>query len=50
LYPENGQTTSFAGYQITNLHEFFMFFVFMAGIASIMLFLLSSKLKNLMEQ
>jgi POT family proton-dependent oligopeptide transporter len=50
LYPENGQTTSFAGYQITNLHEFFMFFVFMAGIASIMLFLLSSKLKSLMEQ
>jgi POT family proton-dependent oligopeptide transporter len=50
LYPENGLTTSFAGYQITNLHEFFMFFVFMAGIASIILFLLSSKLKSLMEQ
>ena len=50
LYPEAGRTTSFAGYQITNLHEFFMFFVFMAGIASIILFLLSKKLKNLMEQ
>jgi POT family proton-dependent oligopeptide transporter len=50
LYPENGKTTSFAGYQITNLHEFFMFFVFMAGIASIILFLLSSKLKSLMDQ
>jgi POT family proton-dependent oligopeptide transporter len=50
LYPENGQTTSFAGYQITNLHEFFMFFVFMAGIASIILFLLSKKLKSLMDQ
>jgi POT family proton-dependent oligopeptide transporter len=49
LYPENGKTTSFLGYQITNLHEFFMFFVFMAGTASIILFLLSKKLKNLME-
>ncbi len=49
LYPENGKATSFAGYQITNLHEFFMFFVFMAGIAAIILFFLSSKLKKLME-
>jgi hypothetical protein len=32
------------------LHEFFMFFVFMAGIASIILFLISNKLKNLMTQ
>ncbi len=50
LYPENGKITSFAGYQISNLHEFFMFFVFMAGIASIILFVISSKLKNLMQQ
>jgi POT family proton-dependent oligopeptide transporter len=50
LYPENGKITSFAGYQISNLHEFFMFFVFMAGIASIILFLISNKLKNLMTQ
>ena len=50
LYPENGKTTSFVGYQITNLHDFFMFFVAMAGAASIILFLLSSKLKKLMEQ
>lgn len=50
LYPENGKTTSFIGYQITNLHEFFMFFVGMAGVASIILFFLSKKLKNLMEQ
>jgi POT family proton-dependent oligopeptide transporter len=49
LYPENGKITSFAGYQISNLHDFFMFFVFMAGLASIVLFFLSSKLKNLME-
>lgn len=49
LYPENGKTTSFIGYQITNLHEFFMFFVFMAGLASLILFFLSSKLKSLMK-
>ena len=50
LYPENGKTTSFIGYTIDNLHDFFMFFVFMAGTASIILFFLSKKLKNLMEQ
>ena len=50
LYPENGKITSFAGYQISNLHEFFMFFVLMAGTASIILFFISKKLKNLMTQ
>jgi len=50
LYPENGKTTSFAGYQITNLHDFFIFFVIMAGTASIILFLISKQLKNLMTQ
>lgn len=50
LYPEPGKPTAFAGWEITNLHDFFMFFVGMAGIASIILFLLSKKLKNLMEQ
>jgi POT family proton-dependent oligopeptide transporter len=49
LYPEKGKVTSFAGYHITNLHEFFMFFVFMAGVASLILFFLSKKLKGLME-
>ena len=53
LYPENVngniKVTSFAGYQITNLHDFFMFFVFMAGLASIILFLISKQLKNLMN-
>jgi POT family proton-dependent oligopeptide transporter len=49
LYPENGKVTSFAGYQITNLHEFFLFFVMTAGVASIILFFLSNKLKGLME-
>jgi len=50
LYPENGKVTSFAGYQITNLHDFFMLFVAVAGIASIILFFISTKLKNLMTQ
>jgi POT family proton-dependent oligopeptide transporter len=50
LYPENGKVTSFAGYSISNLHEFFMFFVFMAGTASIILFFISKQLKNLMAQ
>jgi POT family proton-dependent oligopeptide transporter len=49
LYPENGKSTSFMGYQITNLHEFFMFFVMMAGTASIILFFLSRKLQKLMN-
>jgi len=48
LYPENGKTTSFLGYHMSNLHDFFMLFVFMAGIASLILFLLSSKLKRMM--
>jgi len=49
LYPENGKTTTFLGYHMNNLHDFFMLFVFMAGIASLILFLLSSKLKKMMQ-
>jgi POT family proton-dependent oligopeptide transporter len=49
LYPENGKTTSFLGYRMSNLHDFFMLFVFMAGIAAVILFLLSSKLKKMMN-
>ncbi|MEN9919874.1 MAG: hypothetical protein RL662_2310 [Bacteroidota bacterium] len=40
---------SFLGYKISNLYDFFMLFVFMAGIASIILFLLSKKLVKMME-
>ncbi|MFM2439433.1 MAG: hypothetical protein RLZ16_430 [Bacteroidota bacterium] len=50
LYPENGKVTSFVGIEIASLYDFFMFFVAMAGVASIILFILSKKLKNLMEQ
>ena len=50
LYPENGKTTSFLGYQMSNLHDFFMLFVFMAGAASIILFLLTMRLQKMMKE
>ena len=49
LYPSEGKTTSFLGYQISNLHEFFMLFVVMAGIAGIILLVLSNRLKKMMH-
>ena len=49
FYPD-GKTTSFLGYEISNLYDFFMLFVGMAGLASLILFLLSSKLKKMMHQ
>lgn len=48
LYPENGKTTSFLGYQMHNLHDFFMLFVFMAGVAALVLFLLTRRLQKMM--
>jgi POT family proton-dependent oligopeptide transporter len=48
LYPNEGKTTSFLGYQMHNLHEFFMLFVFMSGIAALTLFLLTKKLQKMM--
>lgn len=49
LYPSAGKTTSFLGYQMTTLYDFFMLFVFMVGIAALILFLLSKKLRQLMH-
>lgn len=49
LYPENGKTTHFLGYQMNNLYDFFMLFVVMAGIAGIILLLLSKKLQKMMH-
>lgn len=49
LYPSNGRTTSFLGYQMTNMNEFFMLFVFMSGTAAVILFLISIKLKKMMH-
>ncbi|MFT3703720.1 MAG: peptide MFS transporter [Agriterribacter sp.] len=48
LYPDNGKTTNFLGYQMHNLYDFFMLFVFMAGIAALVLFLLTRKLQRMM--
>lgn len=48
LYPD-GKTTYIAGFAITNLYDFFMMFVVMAGVASAILFVLASRLKKMME-
>ena len=40
---------TFAGFTIHNLFEFFMVFVFLCGFASILLFLLTPKLKKMMH-
>jgi POT family proton-dependent oligopeptide transporter len=49
LYPENGVVKNFIGFQITDLYDFFMIFVAMAGIASVILFILSSRLLKMMH-
>jgi POT family proton-dependent oligopeptide transporter len=49
LYPENGKTTSFLGYEMTDLHGFFMLFVVMSGVAALILFLLTKWLQRLMQ-
>ena len=48
LYPDN-KSTSFLGYTMNNLYDFFMLFVVMSGIAAIVLFFLSKKLEKLMH-
>ena len=49
LYPEKGKVTSFLGYKMENLYDFFMLFVFMSFIAAILLFLMSKKLQRMMQ-
>lgn len=49
LYPSGGKTTSFLGYQMNSMYDFFMLFVFMAGAASIILFLISKQLQKMMH-
>ncbi|MFP5043052.1 peptide MFS transporter [Parasediminibacterium sp. JCM 36343] len=49
LYPDN-KTTNFLGiYEMSNLYSFFMLFVFMAGIASVILFFLTRLLQKMMR-
>lgn len=49
LYPEKGKITSFLGYSMHNLYDFFMLFVIMAGVASAILFLLTRQLQKMMH-
>jgi proton-dependent oligopeptide transporter, POT family len=49
LYPDGTKVTNFAGYEMHNINEFFMLFVFMAGIASIILFFLTKWLQKTMN-
>ncbi|RMC99140.1 MFS transporter [Aquitalea palustris] len=50
LYPDPAKPAPhLLGYSINNLHDFFMVFVAMAGVGSLILFLLSSKLKKMMH-
>jgi POT family proton-dependent oligopeptide transporter len=48
LYPD-GKTTSFMGYQMNSLYDFFMLFVVMSGVAALILFLLTRWLQTLMR-
>lgn len=47
LYPDKKSTYIF-GYEIANLYDFFMLFVFTAGLASLILFLISKRLQVMM--
>lgn len=48
FYPEPGKPTNFLGYQMNNLYDFFLLFVVMSGVAAVLLFLLSRRLKRMM--
>ncbi len=48
LYPENGKTTSFLGYHMSSLYDFFMLFVFMSGITALILFALTRRLQKML--
>lgn len=49
LYPEQGKVRMLLGVPIASLYDFFMVFVVMSGIASIILFMLSKKLQKMMH-
>jgi POT family proton-dependent oligopeptide transporter len=49
LYPAPGTTTSLLGYQITGLADFFMIFVVMGAVASLILFIIDKWLMKLMH-
>ena len=49
FYPEAGKPTSFLGYKMENLFDFFVLFIVMSGVASLILFVLSRKLLKMMH-
>lgn len=49
LYPEAGKSKFFLGFPINTLYDFFMIFVIMSFVASILLFFLSKRLQKLMH-
>jgi len=52
LYPDpaSGVTSAFLGFEITSLYEFFMIFVTLSGVASLILFTLAKTLQKMMHQ
>ena len=49
LYPQEGKPSSFLGYAMNNTYDFFLLFVVMAGIAGIILLLMSKWLQKMMH-
>lgn len=49
FYPEEGKVKVLFGYRIETLYDFFMVFVVMSAVASVILFLLSGKLQKMMH-
>ena len=49
LYPEPGKVKTLLGFRIENMYDFFMVFVVMSAVASLILFLLSKKLQKMMH-
>jgi len=49
FYPEAGKTKILLGFRIETMSDFFLIFVIMSCIASLILFLLSKKLQKMMH-
>ena len=50
LYPSGGKATEFLGYNMKDNYDFFILFLVMAGVASLILFLITKKLQTMMQQ
>ncbi|MFZ4059553.1 MAG: peptide MFS transporter, partial [Ferruginibacter sp.] len=49
FYPEAGKPSSFLGYQMTNIYDFFILFIVMVGVAAVILFVLSRYMLKMMH-